>query len=35
MINATIVLLDELMRKKYYRSFLITSQCIETLTEFV
>ena len=35
MVAATLLLLEELMKKKYFRSFLVMSQCFDTLTEFI
>lgn len=35
LINMTILLLEELMRKKSFSHFLMISQCFDTLTEFI
>lgn len=35
MVSLTIVLLEELMKKKRYSHFLIISQCFDTLTEYI
>lgn len=35
MVNFTISLLEELMKRKNFYEFLITSQCFDTLTEFI